>query len=79
MNFLMKDNDTFGLAAHLPDHQGQPLCHLKLNLANWHIHDRVPTSLLICHHCIRAQAKQQAAANPDHREALEQPRAVGDG
>ena len=72
MHVLMKDSDTFGLAAHIPDPKGQPLCHLKLKLATWQIRDRSPTSLLICHHCLRAQAKQRHAANPDHLAPLEQ-------
>jgi hypothetical protein len=58
MNVLMKDSDKLGLAAHIPNSNGQPLCRLKLKLTNWHIHNRLPTSLLICHHCLLVWAKQ---------------------
>jgi hypothetical protein len=78
MNLLTKDNDTLGLAAHIPDTHGGPLCHLNLNLAHWHIGDRLPTSLLICHHCLRALAKQALAANVDRPTSLEQSLGVGD-
>ena len=78
MNLLIKDNDTLGLAAHIPNLQGQSLCHLKLNLATWQIHERSPTSLIICHHCLRARAKQASTADTDHPVSLEQSRGVGD-
>ena len=70
MNLLLKDSDTFGLAAHIPDPHGHTLCHLTLKLAHWHIHDRSPAFLLICHHCLLARAKQPTAANPDRRDVL---------
>jgi hypothetical protein len=75
---LLKDGDSGGLAAHLPDVQGRPLCRLAVTLTNWRIHIRVPTSLLICHHCLLVRAKQQPAVNPDHPTPPAQSRSVGE-
>jgi hypothetical protein len=57
MQLLIKIRKNPGLAAHLPDTEGMPLCHLPLQRADWRIEDRTLPLPLICHTCQRIQAK----------------------
>jgi len=52
---------TPGLSAHIADAQGQPLCNTRLKLTNWRLGDRKSTAITVCHSCLRAQAKADAA------------------
>jgi hypothetical protein len=59
MRLLVKARDRLGLAAHIPDLAGQPLCGIQLNPATWHIEEPRSLGLTICKNCRREQAKQQ--------------------
>jgi hypothetical protein len=55
---LVKGSGSDGLAAHIPDAEGRPLCYTRLKLADWRIDTmQRPGGILICHNCLRAQAK----------------------
>src|SRR6185436_6763983 len=57
MKLLIKSLSDTGLAAHIPDAHGAPLCQLRLKLANWRIEDRTPPPHVICQNCKQTQAK----------------------
>lgn len=60
MLLLVKGNGGQGLAAHVPDSTGSPLCKTSLKLADWHIEDRSECGRVICYHCKRLQGKTRA-------------------
>jgi hypothetical protein len=48
---------SLGLAAHIPDAAGYPLCKRELNLSLWRIEERLVDETLICNICRVKQAK----------------------
>jgi hypothetical protein len=47
-----------GLAAHIADAAGKPLCHAELNLTLWRVQDRSAEGLVVCRNCrLRAVKK----------------------
>jgi hypothetical protein len=55
--FLVKRNPRLGLAAHIPDAQGNPLCRTLLKRDTWVIQDREPQQLLVCANCRKKDAR----------------------
>jgi hypothetical protein len=55
MHLLIKSNGEPGLAAHIPDMNGDPLCNIKIKRADWHVCDRSPNRLVVCYHCRRVK------------------------
>jgi hypothetical protein len=49
-----------GLAAHLANASGQPICKSKINLTNWRLQERCQESVLICANCRRIRARGDA-------------------
>jgi hypothetical protein len=48
-----------GLAAHIPDAAGKPLCHAHVKLTLWQVQDRLAEGLVVCRNC-RLQAAKKA-------------------
>jgi hypothetical protein len=57
MRYLVKIGDTKGLAMHIPDETGRPLCAAKIKLADWRVEHRPEGSGTVCWHCRRTYAK----------------------
>jgi len=55
-SYLVKKDPTAGLAAHIADAQGQPLCKTQLNPATWSLQTSIPAGTIVCYHCRRKQA-----------------------
>jgi hypothetical protein len=53
MLLLVKGQREQGLAAHIPDDAGHPLCKTNLKLSDWQIQDRVESTIVVCYHCRR--------------------------
>jgi hypothetical protein len=49
---------TRGVADHIPNIVGQPLCKIRLNLSLWQIEARPVEEARICHRCTVVLAKQ---------------------
>ena len=60
MWLLAKIAGAKGLAAHIPDLDGKPLCKARLNFSTWRLQETQP-EVVICYHCRRVQAKKEAA------------------
>jgi hypothetical protein len=56
MRLLVKGSGTNGLAKHIADAAGQPLCGNNLKLADWHIEEPASLAGIICAQCRRIQA-----------------------
>ena len=68
MKLLIKQGIDCGQSAHIPDAQGRPLCKGKLRLANWVIANQQSTLDIVCHSCLRVQAKHEK--NSMHIECI---------
>ncbi len=55
---LVRVDPTEGLADHIPNIVGQPLCKIRLNLSLWQIEERPVEEARICHRCTVMLAKQ---------------------
>lgn len=67
MDLLIKQNITegkMGLAAHIANENGQPLCKIRLNLADWNIQKPAPKSQHICRACARQYEKSIRTLDP---------------
>jgi len=51
-----------GLAAHLPDAAGKPLCNTRLKPTLWQVQDRATEGLVVCRNC-RLQAAKKVPRN----------------
>ena len=56
MRLLIKGGGPLGLAAHIPDGDGAPLCGTRLKRSDWSIHDLPATSVVVCANCKRIEA-----------------------
>lgn len=66
--YLVKKDPTSGLAAHIVDTQGKPLCKAQLNLATWTLQASVSVDVLVCYHCRRKQStteQTEPSSGPD--------------
>jgi hypothetical protein len=59
MKLLIKQGIDFGQSAHIPDAQGRPLCKARLKRAAWVVDDQQRTAVVVCHPCLRVQAKYE--------------------
>jgi hypothetical protein len=66
---LIKTGVT-GLAAHIPDDLGLPLCHTQIKLGQWQIHYQSPEGMVICSNCRRAQVERASAADGGARRGF---------
>ncbi len=48
---------SLGLAAHIPDAAGSPLCKLGLKMSLWHLQDCLLRPVIVCKKCTVMQAK----------------------
>lgn len=71
MHLLTKVGCT-GLAAHIPDMNGQPFCKTRIDRAKWEICDYQPDGMVICYHCRRAQVAKPCLVWQD-RNAVSEP------
>ncbi len=55
---LVRVDQTEGLADHIPNIVGQPLCKIRLNLSLWQIEACPVEEARICHRCTVVLAKQ---------------------
>jgi hypothetical protein len=58
MRLLIKGAGNTGLAAHIANAHGAPLCRTNIKLSDWYIQERSNPILLICYNCRRVQAKK---------------------
>jgi hypothetical protein len=56
MKLLVKGSNTSGLAMHIADATGAPLCGNHLKLGDWHIEERASPLGVICWQCRRSNA-----------------------
>jgi hypothetical protein len=47
-----------GLAVHIPDTEGKPLCRALLKLALWQVQDQSAEGLVVCRNCRLRAAKE---------------------
>ncbi len=57
MQLLVYTDRTRGVAQHIPNLLGYPLCKTPINLSLWQIEERLVDTTLICHRCKQMQAK----------------------
>ena len=57
MQLLIKDIDYQGVAAHIVDTHGNPLCHINIKRSLWHIQEQPERNIVICYHCRRIHEK----------------------
>jgi hypothetical protein len=57
---LLINRSSPGLAAHIADIQGRPLCKTPIKLTNWLLGDQERTAIIVCRQCLRAEAKIDA-------------------
>ena len=55
MNYLVKNGMNYGLAMHIPDATGMPICGTRIKRATWRIEERSSTGAVVCWHCRRIQ------------------------
>jgi hypothetical protein len=60
MLLLVKGHGGQGLAAHIPDGAGAPLCKTNLKRVDWQIQQRVEHNVIVCAHCKRIQGQTRA-------------------
>ena len=58
MKLLVKGRGLEGLAAHIADAFGQPLCTARLDPAKWQTQDRSTYEGVICRTCRRSYERQ---------------------
>ncbi len=58
MVLLVRVDQTAGLADHVPNTVGQPLCKIRLNRSFWQIKERPVDEARVCHRCTVMLAKQ---------------------
>ncbi len=63
MRLLVKGAGNLGVAAHIPDTNGMPICQTQLNLAHWNLSEHRKPNVVICYHCKRTQAKSLPEAD----------------
>jgi hypothetical protein len=51
MHLLIKGGGHTGLAAHIADINGRPLCKTQIKLCDWQISELLPTGIIVCRHC----------------------------
>jgi hypothetical protein len=56
MQLLVKGSGMAGLAKHIADAKGAPLCGNNLKLADWHIEEHSAPTGVICAQCRRIYA-----------------------
>ena len=56
-HFLVRVTGMSGLAAHIVDGSGQPMCKIRLNSAKWQIDDGGQNVPLVCRRCETVAAK----------------------
>lgn len=59
MLLLVKMDRSFGLAAHIPDAEGKPLCKARLNLATWQLQEQSTEKIVICNNCRRTLERNE--------------------
>jgi hypothetical protein len=57
--FLVKKGGPQGLAAHLADDLGRPLCKAPLRLATWEPESQPPERTVVCGNCLKKQTRSQ--------------------
>jgi hypothetical protein len=57
MRLLIKGAGNQGVAAHIPNAEGLPICRTRINLTGWNIAEQHTPHTVVCYHCKRAQAK----------------------
>jgi hypothetical protein len=56
-HFLKRTHGITGFVAHIPNHDGIPICNVKLKLSLWELEDCSLLPVLVCNRCTAAQAK----------------------
>jgi hypothetical protein len=56
LKLLVKGSGTNGLAKHIANVTGTPLCGNNLKLTDWHIEEQTTPTGIICAQCRRIQA-----------------------
>jgi hypothetical protein len=54
--FLVKVGPPEGLAAHLVDAFGKPMCKSPLKLSSWKLQSQLPEHMPICKFCLKKQS-----------------------
>jgi len=57
--FLVKRGAPTGLAAHIADTSGHPLCKSPLNLSSWQLEQLPPQKIVICRNCRKKEAQME--------------------
>lgn len=68
MRLLVKGAGTAGLAMHIADDRGFPLCRNHIKLQDWHIEDRANPSGVICGQCRRISEAQVERRSADRHQ-----------
>jgi hypothetical protein len=55
--FLIKKGLPTGLAAHIADTFGKPLCQAPLKLSTWEAQSKPPEHMVICKSCLKKQGQ----------------------
>jgi hypothetical protein len=61
LRLLVPVNKNAGLAAHIPDADGHPLCKTNIKASRWQVDSLVKSPPIVCRHCKRVQGQSLQA------------------
>ena len=61
LRLLIKVSGAKGLAAHIADADGKPLCATRLKRSTWRLQQRSSDGIVVCGNCRRIQERMQRA------------------